>query len=310
MKVAFFTIWHEGFEKEFGGLARALLDRGDQVMACYDSTLSPTNSRVQFNRCRWTGFEFGDLEAFEPDRVVIFNSRQDAALAASLELKRKYPRKVLHAELGWLPQKDNIYLDWEGNGGWSRLSKAGAYNIDDSALDALRELYVPEVIPSTVPKDFILVPLQLEKDTSILHDSQRIKTMFSLVGFVKKNFGDYPIIVRTHPICKTAFGFDGVTTISDGISTRALSAHARAIVGINSTSLIEALIYSKPVLALGENVASNKGVFYEGPDAFYMPRKLLEFKVDKDKVDRVLTHLLSSQFSSINTPEHILFKYF
>jgi capsule polysaccharide modification protein KpsS len=181
--------------------------------------------------------------------------------------------------------------------------------VDTEAVTLLKSLYQVTPKPDYLPNDFILVPLQLEADTSILHDSAYIKTMYSLVGFVSKHFFDFPVVVCKHPKDSSEYNFKNVIYTTN-ISTLSLIPHARAVIGINSTLLIESLIYSKPVLALGKNVASGKGVFYEGEGAFLNPRKLLEIQPSQEAIDQVLTLLLSKQFKAATPTANILSEFF
>jgi hypothetical protein len=311
MRIAFFTEGHLGFESLFGGLSSVLLNRGDCVMACYDGDSEPSDKRVELNRCSWTFFELEKVGSFQPDRVVIFNSRDGSALAVSRYLQHRYGDKVLHDELGWLPQRGHIYLDKKGCGGWSQICDQNcqeSYDID--SIKKLSELYPKRDVPAGLPKNFILVPLQLQNDTTILYDSPYIKTMYSLVGFVVNQFPDFPIVVRKHPKDTTSHTLRGVTYITEGPSTIELAAHARVIIGINSTTLIESLVYNKPVLALGKNVAVGRGVFYDGPEAFAYPRKVLEWKPNQNDVNRTLSFLMSRQFLASSPPPHVISEFF
>jgi hypothetical protein len=311
MNIAFLTEGKEGFSGLFGGIAKVLCDRGDAVMACYMGQERPHDLRVKHNPCSWTYLDFGQLEKFSPDRVVVFNGRDIGNLAATTYLQHRFHGRVVHAELGWLPQAGNIYLDWKGCGGWSNLRlERNLPEANQNALKKLRDEYKPKPLPDGFPRDFILVPLQLDLDTSITYDSPYVRSMFSLGGFVVRHFADQHVVIRRHPRGDLGLVFPGAIYVEDSISTKDLAFHAKALVGINSTSLIEALVHYKPVLTLGHNVASGKGVFYEGSSAFSNPRKILKWSPDADRVDRVLSLLLSKQFLSSNPPPNIFDTFF
>jgi len=112
---------------------------------------------------------------------------------------------------------------------------------------------------------------------------------------VCNTFPDWPIVFRPHP------KWPRVT--NDCRQLRALTRHkqasfisthnsyhwaarASAVVGINSTVLIEALTYYKPVYAIGKGVFSSNGVML---DAYRQPeqmREVLDYKPDPIRIRR------------------------
>ena len=68
-------------------------------------------------------------------------------------------------------------------------------------------------------------------------------------------------------------------------------AAAGAVVGINSTVLLEALTFNKPVLAFGDGIASDNGVVLEVRGDVKRFREILDYKPDLSAIRRFL-HLL------------------
>lgn len=219
-------------------------------------------------------------------------------------------------EHGWLPQGRHNYIDPLGTGGrsslmgdWEHLvGSEGRINLTRARLT---EIYRPSEVELNLPRGFILVPMQLERDTSILYDSSYFKSMPSLVAFVRRHFPEYPIVVKLHPMDQTVFNFEGVSfrgvhVVSKEVKINDLAAIADFVVGINSTSLIEALVHGKRVAALGRNVASGKGVFYE--EAWSNPRGLLKHEPNLKQIWRVLDMLYHVQYPRAHPPHEIINK--
>lgn len=303
MRIAFLCKDTPAFETAFSVLAGRLANRGHSVAAFYSpGEPLPENRCVAGYLCNWWDFDFRMLEKFSPQVVVIFNGSFAWCNAATVAIKKRWQTYI--AELAWLPQAYQLYLDPIGPGARSSLFKLPTEGkVDRDLLKDLRELY--RVEPQT-ESGYILVPLQLEYDTSILYDSPLFKAMHNLIGFVRQSFPDYPIWVKPHPADPLDYSFEGVTIVSKEKKFNDLVPGARAVVGINSTTLIEALVHYKPVAALGLNVASNRGVFYEGKKAFENLRGVLDFTPDPAQIDNVLCFLKSKQFDAKNPPEWVL----
>lgn len=303
MKVALLTFNQAVYESSFAGVAGLLLRNGHEIHTFYHpSDGLPANGGVVHHPCQWWNFELGALEALDPDRVLVFNGSFAWCHAATAVIRERWD--TLYAELGWLPQSNQIYIDPRGPGARSQLFLDAVPTQTSSAMESLRELYKPS--GASIEPGFILVPLQMEADTSILYDSPVFKTMHSLVGFVVRSFPDHRIVVKTHPRIDVPFEYPGVLSISNTESLNDLVVASRAVVGINSTSLIEALVHHKPVMALGSNVISGKNVFYEGSEALKDPRGLLSYVPDVAKIDQCLTYLKSLQFLASDPPSSVV----
>jgi hypothetical protein len=313
MRVALIDTDKAGYEYSLAPIARLLLEAGHEVMAVYSGAVGPSDPRVRFGSCSWALFDLAPLVAFDPGRVVIFNGYHRPIHAAARYIERRW--KTVYMEHGWLPQRDHNYIDTKGTGGRSSLLTAWRHLVGreervSSTMLKLKQLYRPNRIELSLPSGYILVPMQLERDTSIVYDSPWFKSMPSLVGFVQRHFPDYPIVVKLHPMDDAVYDFTNVTTISGRIPMNDLVPGAEMIIGINSTSLIEALIHGKRIGALGINVASGKGVFYEGERMWLNPRGLINFKPDQAARWAVLDALFHAQYPRANPPRSVLEKIF
>lgn len=313
MRVALIDTDKAGYEYSLAPIARLLLDAGHEVMAVYSGAIPPSDYRVRFGSCSWALFDFAPLVAFDPGRVVIFNGYHRPIHAAARAIERQW--KTVYMEHGWLPQRDHNYIDTKGTGARSSLISSWRHLIGSKAritttAAKLEAAYRPGKVGFSLPRDYILVPMQLERDTSIVYDSPWFKSMPSLVGFVKRHFPDYPIVVKLHPMDDTLFDFTNVTIINSRVPFNDLVPAAGLVIGINSTSLIEALVHGKRVGTLGINVASDKGVFYEGEKMWMNPRGILNYKPDLKAAGEVLDVLFHAQYPREKPPRSVLEKIF
>lgn len=311
MRIALIDTDKPGYEYSLAPIARLLLEAGHEVMAVYSGAVGPSDPRVRFGSCSWALFDHTPLVAFDPERVVIFNGYHSAIYAAARLIESRW--KTLYMEHGWLPQKDHNYIDPRGTGARSAFMDTwrnyiGSEDRMTATMLRLKESYRPGKVEIPLPRKYILIPMQLERDTSILYDSPRFKNMSSLVGFVKRHFPDFPVVVKLHPKDKTAYNFPDVTVVTSPVTMNDLVPGAEAIFGINSTSLIEALVHGKRVGALGLNVASGKGVFYEGDAAWLNPRGILEWSPSTQARREVLDALCHFQYPRAKPPASLVQK--
>jgi len=309
VKIALLETDKAGFEHTMAALAKGLLDREHEVVAFYQGDIPPEDKRVRLAPGTWYEFDLAPLDAFSPDRVVVFNGSHNHIHAATRIIEKKW--KTFYMEHAWLPQSEFNYVDPKGPGARGELFKKKVPHGDEKqikqTMQLLKTRYRPKPIEGfDLPANYIFVPLQLPRDTSILYDSPYFKSMGDLVSFVKRNFSDFGIVVKAHPKDGQKWSFPGVVHIPAWVPATDLAYHARAVVGINSTCLIESLVHYKPVAALGYNVASGKGVFVEPKVAFENPRKVLEWAPPEDRIGEVLDYLYRKQFHRYTATKDVL----
>jgi hypothetical protein len=305
-RIAFISFTQHISDAFLNGIAEACLHKGHSVKKFFHHGQAATD-----NDCvtPWGNFYLKDIEAFNPDRLIIFNGYAKETSGVTSYLCRRY--KTFFVERGWLPQKGNIYIDEVGLGGRSSISKTNLSNLSvdvkiaENAVDDLRQkLYSEKFINSY--GDYILVPLQLDHDTSIVLDSPYFKSMESLLQFIAYNFRNEKVIVTPHPLCPDVTVPGGFLKIPH-IPTIQLAQTAKAIIGINSTVMIESLIHHKPVAMLGRSVVSGSDVTYAPELSLGFPRNILDrYSPDPDRINRVLFSLLNKQFPVKEVPDHVV----
>lgn len=305
MKIAFLA-----FTKQMAwflsGLEQGMVKRGHQVKVFYQAGYDRRTAPNHHEHIDWLGFRLKKLEQFAPEKLVIFNGFAQQSFGATMYLRNKF--KVAFVERGWFPQYRNIYIDNIGLGGRSSLAQVNMSRFQDDNNQTVVDNLIKDhykVEPVDEHGSYILVPMQLEQDTSVVLDSPYFKSMNSLISFVSRNFEDKKIIVKTHPKEKKEFSFkcDNVEVVSD-VSINDLAYSADAIVGINSTSMVEALVHYKPIAMLGKSICSScEKVMMHHEESFKNIRDVLKFRPDKNYTNATIKKLLDTQFHLEHPPE-------
>ena len=203
-----------------------------------------------FTKEDWCNFELDKFEDFEPDRVIVFNGLGVNQKACFDYIRSHY--KTFSVELGWFPQRDNLYIDTMIHH-FGNIAKELSQDFDNEDLDNdfIRRFYKTEKL--NTEENSVFLPLQLEGDTSILYGSDSFKKMQSLVSFVSRELPNHTIYIKQHPKFKIPIQLYKNTKMVD-CDTYSLIDNVKAVVGINSTVLIEARVFKKPTFQFGRNI--------------------------------------------------------
>ena len=166
--------------------------------------------------------------------------------------------KSINVEVAWFPQSKNTYYDWRGTNGNCSLrydSLDWLEQKDYDNLDILAESYRDGLQPTK--EGYVLVPLQLSKDTAIQKWSP-LKRMGDVIRMARKMFPHKEILFRRHPKDKHDYA-DLINDISLGESRplKELIMGADLVWGMNSTVLTEAALMGKDVKACGVSLLHN-----------------------------------------------------
>ncbi|MFQ5429785.1 MAG: DapH/DapD/GlmU-related protein [Phycisphaerae bacterium] len=267
----------------------------DSWYVCHPAAARPL-SRVRKDRRIITeahaGFE-RILKQARPDVVFIWNGGSDGdriteRLAAEADIPCRF------GELGWFPQSKTLYFDTDGTNARSSIRRMdlSVRPVDprlDGWLDRWRQSQ------AAAPPDrsgYVFVPLQDERDLNITLASP-YPTMDAFVSALAARFPSETLIVRPHPQFPDVrlTPHPRVEVRRDG-SLGSWLKHAVAVVGINSTVLIESLAWGKPTHAVGAGLASGLDVMFE---AGAVESLVLRREVDAarhDRTKRLLSELI------------------
>ena len=305
-------------------LADKLLKRGHSIRAFPAMPTNIKGGRYSVTQCNWHNFELDPLEQFNPDRIIVWNGYHNPFHGAVCYLKEKYD--LIHVEMAWLPQRGNLYFDTRGIGSKSSIATycnmigGKAIESERAIFKNLQMQYAPSRKPKFLPEKYVAVPLQLELDTSIVFDSPYFKTMNSLIGYALK-MSPYPVVIKPHPKDtvnkKNLEKFKNISNVNldniiiidkNDIDMSSLAAYSSGLIGINSTSMIEAALHLKPLIQLGMNV------FRSTPFPMWENKRAVsdalntEKEYYEDTYIKKIAFLYKNQVSSLNPPEWVLRK--
>ncbi len=132
--------------------------------------------------------------------------------------------------------------------------------------------------PADLPRDFLLVPLQIEQDTNIVrHVPARLRRMQALIDQVSANDPPWPVLFKQHPADRRRANRhlrlrvrrqqDQVRPHDRGNIHQILkSGRCRGVISLNSNVVHDGLLWNVPAVVLGDNVwpREAKSPFYLG----------------------------------------------
>ncbi len=218
---------------------------------------------------------------------------------------------IYFMENGWFTQHTGCYIDKRGPNAMSSICNALGPRLCHPEMTRDVREFIDDlhsrvgVAPVTDEGDYIFVPLQVEHDTQIKYWSGCQKLNGSRQAWfldkICSVFHDRKIIVRPHPRDRgiqqrlearspAVANHFNLQFRSEG-SSYDWVAGAEAVVGINSTVLLEALTFFKPVCAFGQGVFTGNQVVVEhaiDPDALL---RIHTYQPDPQRIVRFI-HLL------------------
>ena len=267
------------------------------------------------------------LEANRIDMVCVWNGNT-VERAAAMEAAKAYGAKTCFFENGLLP--NTTTLDPQGVNASGILSRKPAdffrsIQIDRNKLDALfsekltvraqkkrwykKKKAQPAVLPETPDLDtpYIFVPFQVHDDTQIIIHSPYVNNMTQFTEWIAAAVRQYNamhhknlrIIIKEHPSDQGRQNYDFLRTQYPEItflkqfSTEQLIEHAAAIVTVNSTVGMEALMKHKDVIALGNASYTIDGIVKraQSVDGIVSALTLLHDNHDDELIDQFLYYI-------------------
>lgn len=277
----------EAVTRFFVTLGNTLREAGvDCWYVCHTAAASPL---VRIRRDRkimqenHEGFD-AILERVQPDHIFIWNGASDGDV-----ITRQFADRVSipcrFGELGWFPQSKMLYFDTDGTNARSSIRKIDLTKLAvDPRLDEWLIKWRGQLDLSPPDRrDYIFVPLQDERDLNITLASP-YSTMFAFVEALAAKFPSEHFIVRPHPQFADVRlpKRKNIEIRLDGPLHGWLT-HADAVIGINSTVLLESLALGMPTHSLGEGITTGLNVMYELGDVSAMT---IHRSIDAPRADR------------------------
>lgn len=260
-----------------------------------DSPISRLYRKILLFKCRlMEAYLYTFLKDNNVNLVIVWNGD---ALEAALPicLARKLGIKTIFMENGYFP--GTVVMDTQGVNAKNSLPRNRDFyenlSIDEEKLKQLKGINpeyrklrgenklddnVIQKETKLLPDKFIFLPFQVHTDTQVLINSPVIKDMEQLLKvayqgveeFNRKHGLDYRLVVKEHPSdhgridysqLKEEYSEKGVIFLKK-IPMKEVLKKAELVITLNSTVGIEALLYGKPVLTLGDAFYNIKGITY------------------------------------------------
>lgn len=253
------------------------------------------------------------------DLVVVWGGFQ-LPVAAALAAARAAGIATLFCENGSLPK--TIVMDPKGiNAGNSLMGRPAAF-YRGVAMDSARrkDLFDMPLVARplksgsaaseniTLPERFVFLPLQVHDDSQILLYSPRFPDMPSVVQFCARGVDDYnrrhaaqlKLVVKEHPSDYGRIDYSEVfrafpnVVFTKLMSTQRLIEKSAAVVTVNSTVGIEAMLHLRPVITLGDAFYAVPGLVHPcgaGEDLATALEGVLGAAVDRDLIEHFLYFL-------------------
>lgn len=258
--------------------------------------------------CEWREFDLRDdgfgaaLAEYRPHAVVQYGSETTDEPRA--ELNRRYAlapalAPTFFAENAWLPQSAYLYLDPQGLAEQSAYAALTADELEEpadedayaAALAAYRER--TGAGDGGRREDYVLLCLQIPDDTVVLRASP-LHDMQALVDLAEARLHGARLVVRPHPLDPREYRTRRAALHRDGTAGDWIR-RARAVIACNSTTLLEAVAWDTPAVALGRGIFSGKGVCEEHDGRLDRLRGDVAPRLDPDAARRFLWGLFRRQ---------------
>ncbi len=240
------------------------------------------------------------LEGIDFDLICMGNGTE----AVQREVIARFGRqRCLFSEYGWLAWSRHFYLSRGGCGTESELAAISADDlasqpVHHDALERLRESFGPGW--PVWRRNYVYLPLQKDED-DFKFTLTHFRNNDELLAFVHELLPrGMRVLVKRHPLHYKRYDLSRYGRRYIDISRRKLSKaslyrNMAAMISINSTSVLEALLFGKHVFAYGDDLFRNKGVVHERVDRWADFEARLNRPFPRATADRFLSLLLDRQ---------------
>lgn len=227
------------------------------------------------------------VEKFRPDFIFVRNG-SSYRQAPIVKWAKSMGIKVAYIENGFLPK--TVQLDGRGVNSHNSIPR----DPDFYRLYESRNAEVPErklvqrkskvdehaVHDFQLPEHYYFVPFQVPTDTQVLQNSPWITSMEVLFSVLEECVAvlpeNYKFIVKEHPSSHIRFPHlhskNKSIVFANAYSTQELIENATAVITLNSTVGIEAMLLGKPVITLANACYNIKGLVSHVTDIVQLTR--------------------------------------
>jgi len=216
---------------------------------------------IRFDWIRYPNLLLEEIEKFKPHKIFFHNGIHPMYSDVLNRLRKRFPNiPIVYSELGWFPQQDHIYFDEWGTNGMSKIASLSFEEFCNTA-------YPENDTDKKVVGEYSLIITQLENDTNLIVNSKRFKSMENFIEYIISELPDEKFIIKTHPLDNEKERFEKfeskrIKVVHEADMSKLIE-KSKAVLGVNSTVLLEALKYDVNVYMFGEYLLSNKKVVIE-----------------------------------------------
>lgn len=219
-----------------------------------------------------------ELTATNPDVVIVYNG---SLYPESVLETVSSDRARVFVEAGFFP--GTLQIDPVGLNAANSVPRDPAFYLDtdeDFAADGL-----PEAVNNRASKtsgageialspDYVFVPFQVPSDMQVTVHSPWVRDMEMFLDVVLAAADRHPdetFVIKEHPSFKRSVrglrsNHPRVIFANDNVTSELIQ-NARAVVTLNSTVGIEALLFDRPVITLGQACYNVEGLVQHAPNA-------------------------------------------
>ena len=240
-----------------------------------------------------------EIAALNPDVIIVYNGSvyPESVLASVSE-----GRSRVFVEAGFFPK--TLQIDPKGLNGANSVPRDPSFyleSVEDYAANGL-----PQTVNNRASKavgdgeidlepGYVFVPFQVPSDMQVTVHSPWVRDMEAFLDVVLAAAQRHPedvFVIKEHPSFKRSVrdlrpSHPRVIFANDNV-TSDLIQNARAVITLNSTVGIEALLFDKPVITLGRACYNVEGLVLhaEGPDALSKALKASQDWCHDDRLRR------------------------
>lgn len=241
--------------KIFDGLGKSLIELGHEVTMIVHGEATIRSTCPAIIKIISDTIDPDVIDKISPDVAITWNGNSDGDVQFISAVGKE---KVIYAELGFFDHYNKTcYFDKSGvNTRHSMIGfKLPPYSHDDSIIiKSVTQKYKKDRL---FADPFIFVPLQDENDTQIVQYSP-FKTMDEFLHHVVDIFStdDRTILYKMHPRsrCKITINDPKVIAVTEDVHH--YIPYADLVVGLNSTVMVETLLYHQRIVTYGAGIAA------------------------------------------------------
>ena len=271
----------------FSNLGGSLLKLNHDVFMMVHSQAEIAQNRVSpFDVSVCDKVDVNLIKNFNPDIGITWNGNSEGDREVTNIIGRE---KMIYGELGYFDHYNKTcYFDGSGvNTRHSMIGQSFNYSNEDSVLVAqMQKKYAKSRL---VKEPYIFVPLQDETDTQITQYAP-FKTMDLFMHHIKDIFcnDDRKILYKVHPKAPSRITVNHPKFIPVTEDIHHYIPYADFVFGLNSTVMVETLLYHERIISYGAGVASRHFSGTKDREAFiaemYRRQMLWDDLSDENKV--------------------------